>query len=406
MSNRFGLHTITTDVILDDTIIDADVKSNANITRSKMNQAQDLIAKTGAKLQVLDASDTKDIQIIHDGTYGKIAVLSGDLLNEIVTGILRLYKAGVHSEINVHAGDFGRRLRIYFDGTNFNINFSSGDLIFDCQANLIFNKNVAIKTGKNLLVYGAGGVNYVTVYHNDTAGYIHSSLGALKLSSVGNEIVIWRAGVTMALKVYDSAQSARVSIYHTAAGGFIDNNVGDLTITPQVNLNLANKPITNVNDFTFNAIKTGFNTFNASLFRGQTTGDEAFRGIDGGSYGLRNTDGAFARHDFFIPLNLPQGVIITGLRVYYKRNDAASTSQVWIEKIDHATQAATTRGIVMLNDVTGAIVFVEDTTMLAEQVNNAAYGYFVRCFIDNNDAVTDIVIVGVYVQYTYQKIYC
>jgi hypothetical protein len=405
MSNRGSITKVTSDIILDDTIINADIKTTANITRSKMNQTQDLLCKTGSKVDIFDATDTKDIQILHDGTYGKIAVISGDLLNEIVTGILRLYKAGTHSEINIHAGDFGRRLRIYFDGTNFNILFSSGDLIFDSQANIIFNKNLSIKTGKNLLIYGAGGVNYLNLYHDDTKSFILSQTGPLQLQSNSGDVQIAKVGSQQYLKVYASNMTSRLNAYHNTVDARIDTNVGKIILSPFTSLDIDNKPIINVNDFTFAAAKTGFRSFNCYLMRGVTAADEAQRGDDGGSWGLRNNDAGFARRNFIIPLNLPQGSIITNLRVYYKRNDAASSCQVILQRIEHATQTSLTRGLVTLSDVTGAIVFLDDNTMVSEYVNNASCGYQIYAYIDNNDNVADIALVGIAVSFTYDKIY-
>jgi hypothetical protein len=371
-----------------------------------MKETDDLLIKTGAKLQINDASDTKNYQVAHNGTNLVRTVSAGDVIEAIESGRLWLQKAGVNSEVRIWDTSVAKYIQLYYDGANFAISYPQGDLTLTSGSNIFALQNLMLRSGKHLLAYDAGNTNYTDLYNNGTAGYLHSSVGALKLSSIGNEVVIWRSGVTMTLKVYDSAQAARINILHTATDGTIENNVGELNIIPATNLNLNNKPITNVNDFTFAAVKTGYININALNMRGFYPADEAFRSNDGGSYGLRNSDGAFARHDFSYNPPIPNGVIITALRVRYKRNDAASSGQVTLTRINNTDQTTAARGAVTLTDATGANVEGADTGISAENVNLATYSYSLQAYIDNNDNVADIAIVSITIEYTYQKILC
>jgi len=107
-----------------------------------------------------------------------------------------------------------------------------------------------------------------------------------------------------------------------------------------------------------------------------------------------NTDDAYG----FAPINLPHGAVITSLKVYWYRDDAASSGQADLYRCDHIGNAVAMAAA--NSNATTGYHSVEDTTITNATIDNVDYHYLLRIQLDPNDAAGDVRFQGAVITYT------
>lgn len=134
------------------------------------------------------------------------------------------------------------------------------------------------------------------------------------------------------------------------------------------------------------------NDFHANNGDGQVH----FQGTSGS---LQDTDVNFAPKNWITKVNLPHGVIVTSLKMFYRQRDDAADLYLELRRNDFAgTQ------IIMARcddqNIADSYGSHEDTTIASATINNTTYCYWLFAQLDNNDATSDMFLEGVVISYT------
>jgi len=402
MSNRGSLTKITSDVILDDTIINADIKPTANITRSKMNETQDVLIKTGAKLQVNEVANVKNVQISHDGTNAIITVSSGDMVLTALSGIMQLLKAGVNGTLKIFGSGGVNRLDVGHNNTNGYITAQKGDLNLSAELNVLSYQDLIVKVAKNLIVQDAAGTKDIRLYHNGNFGYLATPVGIIIIATETGLTEFYKSGVNSTIKVYGSGGLNAVQIWHDNTDGRIYSTAGNLVLSPAGVIRCNNKIVDEIQDLQYNAAIIRYLTITGITFQGNDGGvaagsDNVFHEINSALEYNGVVQQVFTRG-----ICLPHEAIITALRMPYYQLSAASVIQLYLYRTNmlntvvevcHCTDG----------DVVASWANADSGAIANNTVDNTQYAYYLTAYMTNNAAQGDVKLGGARISYTVQK---
>jgi len=402
MPSSGGYTKITSDIILDDTIVDADIKATANITRSKMNEAQDVLIKTGAKLQVNEAANVNNVQVTHDGTQGNIITSAGALVINAFTGVVSLLKAGVNGILKIYGSGGVNRLDISHNNTDGVVLSQVGDLILG-GANIRSAVNYLLRNGAKLLFYRGDNTLYSQVYRDDASLKVDGVDKGIYIISGDGTVGISKGGINSRLNIYDSTEAKRVSLIHNGVAGVIETNSDGLMISPATSVDFNNKPVTNANYY----------EVNGAIYYYKSVGGIEFKGVDTHAISVLspnwadNTvamncgmDDCWSIHN----LQLVKGSTITLLWTRYRRNDAACTGFIILEAINKMTGALIEMARVNFTDLTGAFVSDTDGTIATPTVDTDTYSYRLRMYLNTGATANRIYVIHASVTGYYNRI--
>lgn len=112
------------------------------------------------------------------------------------------------------------------------------------------------------------------------------------------------------------------------------------------------------------------------------------------SYVLTNADSAFASHNYYASVNLPDGATVTKITVRYHKEDADANGYVYLEKTGSITSTVATISLLQSSGFTNYATSVSETIV---SDNNA---YWVRVNLNPNDSQNDIKLSWVCITYT------
>jgi hypothetical protein len=403
MSNRGAITKVTSDIILDDTIINADVKATANITRTKINEYQNLLAKGGALIRAYDVADLKYIEICQDGTDGSIFVDGTKLLLNVTTGLIGCYRNGVNSILRVYSSDILKYLDVTHDGTDGWINSLTGILKLQATSFIYLLQNISLRDGKVLYFQDTLNLTAANIYADATVLYINGGLADVSVKSANGMTRFNKTALNNFARIYASDGNKRITIGHDNTNGTIDTNTGDIVLNPATNINCNNKPLTAVNDITFNAERSGRKIICCRDFKTIN----GFGSSEGSVMNLPymiNSAAFGTLRDYTYNLPVTNGVTITSIKLHYKRNDALSDLRLELQRYALADATYVQMANVTANDVTGNMVNIEDNTITNPVIDYSAYGYSLILSIQNNNDSGDAVPYFVEINYTYGKV--
>ena len=96
---------------------------------------------------------------------------------------------------------------------------------------------------------------------------------------------------------------------------------------------------------------------------------------------------------------LPNGSIVTSLKVYWFRNDAAATGTATLFRVTQSSGGVTDMAIAN-SDSTSGNHTVEDTSITNATIDNTQYGYYVLVTFNPNDIAGDVKSYGALITYT------
>lgn len=117
-----------------------------------------------------------------------------------------------------------------------------------------------------------------------------------------------------------------------------------------------------------------------------------------GTSQLYNMDAGFAQQTFFAPIYLPNGAVMSSLRLFGYRNDAASTITATLYRSDFEGTTLTL-GTASLPNTTGyhsAFDYSIDNPI----INNNGMCYYVGVLINNNDSTGDCRLTGIHIAWS------
>jgi hypothetical protein len=114
---------------------------------------------------------------------------------------------------------------------------------------------------------------------------------------------------------------------------------------------------------------------------------------------LQNDDAGFANKNFRGVVTLPEGATVTAFTAYYYRDDASATITIDLNENVVATATETVMARVT-GTGTGGFNSGTDSTITNPTIDNDTKTYYVICYMDNNNAVTDVRLVSCKVTYT------
>jgi len=120
---------------------------------------------------------------------------------------------------------------------------------------------------------------------------------------------------------------------------------------------------------------------------------------------LQNIHATFLMRWFVAKLHLPQDAVITGLKIYYYRDDGAAIANVYIYRYSFYGTAPDTVGAVGASGGAGWSSDVGDITSGNATIDNHNYDYRVLCGIDNNDNINDAKLSMCIITYTIANTY-
>ena len=149
--------------------------------------------------------------------------------------------------------------------------------------------------------------------------------------------------------------------------------------------------------FNYSQPQTRYLGVDASALRGSTSTHDTF--ISYNSVWLINSDGAFAAHTYLAPIFLPHGAVITQFRMYYRREDTASSIVATLYRQIMLGGTETLASVEGLNTF-GNGTFADDDSIANATVDNTTYAYYIGITIDNNNSTTDTGLSAFRVTYT------
>jgi len=315
MSNG-SFHTVTTDIILDDTIVDADIKSNANITRTKMNEAQDILIKTGAKLQVNDAANAKNVTITQDGTDAKITGSSGGLIIDVSTALVKILTAGVNNILRLFGSGGVKYIEINHDNIDGNILTQAGNLNLNPAADIYGLQNLRIRTGKEFYIYDATNTNYLRFKHEAFSCGAYANIMPLYFGSGGGDFYIALGGVNQMLRVCSATEANQVQVTHNNIDGKVTSTKGRLILSAESSVDFNSKELTGIYDLKYDVAKTRHLIISGMDF---VPADGATNNYLLNGYGYMQMTAAGTAYYFMVGLTsrLPVGAEITDVKMYY-----------------------------------------------------------------------------------------
>jgi hypothetical protein len=398
MSNRGSFTKITTDIILDDTIINQDIKTTANITRSKMNEAQDVLIKTGAKLQINEAADVKNVQLAHDGTDAKLLNSSGGIILDTLSGIISLLRAGVNGALRIFGSGGANYIEVTHDDAHGYINTSFGRLILSAATTIRALKEFSVRSAAYLRAYDATDVENISLNHNTTSGFIKTSVGAVQVEAASGGLYQYKSGANAVIRQYNGDATKQLNILRTDTYGEISTNHGNLILNPTADIACSNKIITDVQDLTYNAAITRyFRLTPADFINGISTGNWFITGATC----LLKVTGALTAQTYYAPIHLPHGAIITYMQTYWYRDDAASAGTCRLYRLPNS-------GVISQMAAADSDATVGDHSVLTSAITNPTidnlnYGYQVAVTLTPNDDDDDVKLYNVIITFTVNK---
>ena len=203
------------------------------------------------------------------------------------------------------------------------------------------------------------------------------------------------AGATIAdLGTVTTADFADIAVTTTAT--FAGATIADLGTVTTADIDAGS--FDNSTSFTYAAGQTRYYSVDNSAFIDSVGSLTNHRNILGGD--LQNTNAGFSAEAYYAPVNLPHGAIVTSFKIWYDRDDAASTLTASLLVKPLATKTGAFMATITAGDSSGAIVTEEDTTIASATIDNSANSYYCTVAIDNNNATSDILFVGIVITYT------
>jgi hypothetical protein len=142
---------------------------------------------------------------------------------------------------------------------------------------------------------------------------------------------------------------------------------------------------------TFSSITVSATTRYASIsgaaFLAATGSEDTDRSFSTAASTLTNVNGGFASRTFVAPVLLPNGAIVTELKSYFYRDDAASSLSCSLERYD--TVGTNVQMALCTSNSTAGDHSITDSTITSGTINNSGYTYSLSLVIDNNNAATD-----------------
>jgi hypothetical protein len=203
------------------------------------------------------------------------------------------------------------------------------------------------------------------------------------------------AGATIAdLGTVTTADFTDIAVTTTAT--FAGATIADLGTVTTADIDAGS--FDNSTSFTYAAGQTRYYSVDNSAFIDSVGSLTNHRNILGGD--LQNTNAGFSAEAYYAPVNLPHGAIVTSFKIWYDRDDAASTLTASLLVKPLATKTGAFMATITAGDSSGAIVTEEDTTIASATIDNSANSYYCTVAIDNNNATSDILFVGIVITYT------
>lgn len=396
MPSSGGYTKVTTDIILDDTIIDADIKATANITRSKMNETQNVLVKAGAFIQVFEPAGVKNIKLIHDGSNATLENSAGNFFIIGANGLISLLKAGSNSLFDIYGAGGVKYLRLTHNDTDAEITTQAGNLKFNPAGSIQALKDIVLNVGKGLYLYNAGTTNY---------GLLNCNGGGLILSTQSDGILLQpNSGLTYFNKAaidnfalwYSQNGVNYCKVGHNGTGGLIETNVGDLIFNPAGNVNCNNKALMGFSSLSYQASVYGYIAHFANAASAESAAAQTQKSVVSGALGV--LDAAATTYYYTIPVNFPDGVNVQELKVWYWQSNNSAVMQVDLMRMasnGNYIQMAT------VNDENIATAYgtVIDNTIVSGVINILAYGYCLRIALTNASAANQIKCMYILVSY-------
>lgn len=397
MPSSGGYTKVTTDIILDDTIIDADIKTTASITRSKMNESQNVLVKAGAYIQVFEPAGVKNIKLIHDGANGSIENSAGNFFIVGASGLISLLKAGSNSMLNIYGAGGVKYVRLTHDDTDAEITTQAGNLKLNPAGSMQALKDIVLTVGKGLYLYNAGTTNY---------GLINCNGGGLILSTQADGILLQpNSGLTYFNKAAVNNFSNWYSINgvnytrvgHDGTSGLVETNVGNLKLNPAGYIDCNSKGLGGVPSITYDTTKDGHIALMANAAVAEIAAGQTQKSVVTGLLGV--LDAAATTYNYTLPVYFPDGVTVTELKAWYWQSHNSAVMQVDLMRLasnGNYIQMAT------VNDENIATNYgtVIDNTITSGLINILAYGYCVRIALTNAAAANQIKCMYILITYT------
>ena len=126
--------------------------------------------------------------------------------------------------------------------------------------------------------------------------------------------------------------------------------------------------------------------------------DDLWELLESGKYLVNTESSPYLGKICHAPVYFPHGAIITSVKFYYFRNDAASNMEVWLYRKE-ATTSSSSMARITVNTTTDW-ADMEDTSITNDTIDNSQYSYYVALLINNNDSPGDCKYDKVIITYT------
>jgi len=117
---------------------------------------------------------------------------------------------------------------------------------------------------------------------------------------------------------------------------------------------------------------------------------------------LFNKDAGFASHKYFAGVHLPNGAIVTNLKLYYYQSDAAAVITVDLERNDFAGSGSDLANLADDNQTDG-YNNIDTSSISNATIDNTSYWYRLGITINPNDSDSEVAFVGAIITYTVVK---
>jgi hypothetical protein len=364
-----------------------------------MNEAQDVLIKTGAKLKVNEAADVKNVQLNHNGTNANLITSAGDFIVNAFTGIVSILKAGTNSFLRIFGNGGVNYTEINNDDTDGNIITQAGNLNLNPAGIVYAIKDFLMKSGKKFYAYDAGNTKSVSIYHNGTDGHIDINSGSIYMNMAGGILRLKQAGVDNILRIYEAAGTKNVEIKHDGTNGAINiGGGGDLVLSPATNVNFNHKNITNPDNITYGVAQTRYININPADF---------VPAVDNIGYIISVSPVMLYNHAIggnvvgFLGLHLPDGAVVTYLEVFWYRDDAAAAG--YANLVRNSRYGVTGTMATADSNSTGGNHSVLTSAITNPTIDNTNYSYDLYLSLISNDSVSDVGFFCAIITYTITK---
>lgn len=392
---RGSFHIVNTNIILNDTIIDADIKTTAAITRTKMNEDNDIRARNGAKIYAYETGNAKYFVIEKSSVNTNFDSDEGSFYFRPQTGGIYCAKPGLNNWIYLNGSGGSNYIRVGNDNTDGEIKTNSGNLNINPASDIYALQNLFVRTGKQLRVHNAANTGYIQMTANATSGDISGNVGYIEINAQTGVVELSKFNTNNVLKIYASDNTKILQLEEDNTDGKISTNSGKIILDPTTSVDFNNKPIIAVNDITYNAAVIRYASISHASFNVENNANYV---ID--SSKISSSDNTI--RNFRAGISLPHGAIVTSVLVSWFRDDGAATGEIDLER-----NVKTGGGLDVMascdSDASTGWHDVEDTSISNATVDNSGYTYSLVAILTPNDAKEDVMLSNIIITYTITK---